>query len=222
MLPTNPKERKRIPVTLGVLAYFPRSIAALAALAREGNERHNPGEPLHWARAKSTDHLDCLGRHTLDALADVRHVQRDGYVVTLAMGREESGMLHAVEMAWRALAHLEECLDVRELGEGPGHEEPTPEEPTETALDIMRRTPPKCGVCGAPCGPRVRLAYGVKCCSTACASRAYHYSTDESRDVAPPEEPTAVEHPIPEEIPSPGVVPRCTQCGSKNPTMCGC
>ena len=45
-LPTDPKERKKIPIYSGVLKYFPDAIAAVAAVSFAGNEQHNPGEPL--------------------------------------------------------------------------------------------------------------------------------------------------------------------------------
>ena len=39
------------------------AVAALAEVARvskAGNDQHNPGQPLHWARDKSADHADCV------------------------------------------------------------------------------------------------------------------------------------------------------------------
>lgn len=66
MLPNDAKERKDIPLATGCFDYFPDALIALAELSRIGNEQHNPGEPLHWARDKSTDHPDCLLRHFID------------------------------------------------------------------------------------------------------------------------------------------------------------
>ncbi len=83
--------RKDEPVTTGVLDYFPLAIKALARLSKKGNDKHNPGEPLHWSREKSGDHADCIGRHLLDR----------GKV------DPESGELHDVALAWRALANLQ-------------------------------------------------------------------------------------------------------------------
>lgn len=90
-LPTDAAERKGLPVTTGVLDYFPDAIAYVAHVSKVGNDQHNPGQPLHWAKDKSTDHADCIGRHlmergTIDAADGVRH----------------SGKL-----AWRALALLQ-------------------------------------------------------------------------------------------------------------------
>ena len=50
MLPTKPDERKTYPIATGVLDYFPDAIAAVAYLSFRGNQQHNPGQPLHWAR----------------------------------------------------------------------------------------------------------------------------------------------------------------------------
>lgn len=80
-LPTDSQERKRIPVYTGCVAYFPDALAAVARLSFKGNEQHNPGQPLHWDRSKSGDHLDALVRHLLDGDWDA--------------------------VAWRALAHLQ-------------------------------------------------------------------------------------------------------------------
>ena len=89
------EERKNTPLYSGVLAYFPDALAAVAQLSKFGNDKHNPGQPLHWAKEKSKDHLDCIARHlagqgTLDP---------------------ESGFLHDVGLAWRALANLQTIID---------------------------------------------------------------------------------------------------------------
>jgi len=55
-----------------------------------GNEQHNPGEPLHWAREKSGDHHDCI----------VRHLMQAGEV-------DDDGVRHIVKAAWRACAAAE-------------------------------------------------------------------------------------------------------------------
>lgn len=65
-LPINAKSRKDIPLATGCFDYFPDALIALAELSRIGNDQHNPGQPLHWARDKSTDHADCLLRHFVD------------------------------------------------------------------------------------------------------------------------------------------------------------
>ena len=93
-LPTDAKARKAIPIGTGVLDYFPDALAAVAEVARAGNEQHNPGQPLHWARGKSMDQWDTLVRHGLER------------------GKIDSdGQRHSAKLAWRALALLQEELE---------------------------------------------------------------------------------------------------------------
>lgn len=65
-LPADAAARKAIPLCSGVLDYFPAALAEVAKCSHRGNEQHNPGEPLHWARGKSADHLDCAVRHIVE------------------------------------------------------------------------------------------------------------------------------------------------------------
>lgn len=64
--PEDSAERKTYPVHSGVMRYFPAALAKVAHHSYLGNEKHNPGEPLHWARGKSDDHLDAAGRHLIE------------------------------------------------------------------------------------------------------------------------------------------------------------
>ena len=66
LLPEDAAERKRIPLCSGVLDYFPSALAEVAKRSFFGNEQHNPGEPLHWSRGKSADHLDAAVRHIME------------------------------------------------------------------------------------------------------------------------------------------------------------
>lgn len=93
-LPTEGKERKKYPVASGVLDYFPDAIVALSKLSYVGNEQHNPGQPLHWARGKSTDEADTM----------IRHYLQRGTV-------DVDGIGHTVKMAWRAMAILQKELE---------------------------------------------------------------------------------------------------------------
>ena len=93
-LPTDAKARKAVPIFSGVLRYFPDAIAAVAACSQAGNDQHHPGEPLHWDRSKSTDDLDALTRHLVEA----------GTIDT-------DGIRHSAKVAWRALALLQRELD---------------------------------------------------------------------------------------------------------------
>ncbi len=91
-------ERKAVPLCSGVLDYFPDALLAVAALSKVGNDQHNPGEELHWARGKSGDECDALLRHVIDR----------GTV-------DSDGVRHSVKLAWRALANLQKELE-KELG----------------------------------------------------------------------------------------------------------
>lgn len=96
-LSTDSAERKRTPITTGVLDYFPLAIAEVAKCSFQGNEQHHKGELLHWDKTKSTDHADCIARH----LVDRSSVDTDG-------------VLHAAKLAWRALAFLETQLESKQ------------------------------------------------------------------------------------------------------------
>lgn len=93
-------DRKATPIFSGFLAYFPRAAAAVARLSKAGNDKHNPGGPLHWSKHKSPDHADCIVRHQIDA------------------GTEdpEDNHPHSAKVAWRALAQLEIELASQERG----------------------------------------------------------------------------------------------------------
>lgn len=89
-MPEDAKERKAIPIATGVLDYFPLALAEVAKCSKAGNDQHNPGQPLHWAKEKSTDHADCLIRHLIDRGTT-----------------DTDGVLHSAKVAWRALALLQ-------------------------------------------------------------------------------------------------------------------
>jgi hypothetical protein len=126
-LPTDAKARKNVPLARGLLDYFPDACAAVAELSRIGNEQHNPGEPMHWAREKSTDHADCIIRHTIDRGT-----------------RDADGVRHTTKAAWRALA-LDQLEAERERAEQ--FREPVQDEPETKPIDAIR-----CYLCGAEKG----------------------------------------------------------------------
>lgn len=97
MLPTDAAERKAIPIASGVLDYFPAALAEIAKVSKAGNDQHNPGEPMHWARGKSMDQADTIIRHFMDR----------GTV-------DSDGLRHSAKLAWRALALLQ--LEMEEAG----------------------------------------------------------------------------------------------------------
>lgn len=84
------KERKEYPVHSGLIKYFPKALMAVANCSVQGNKQHHKNKPLHWDRDKSSDHLDALTRHLIDA----------GEI-------DDDGIRHSTKVAWRALANLE-------------------------------------------------------------------------------------------------------------------
>ena len=89
-LPDSAAERKKYPIWRGAMRYFPDAIAYVSHVSWVGNEQHNPGEEMHWARGKSNDQEDCIARHLLQAGT-----------------MDDDGLLHTGKLAWRALALLQ-------------------------------------------------------------------------------------------------------------------
>jgi hypothetical protein len=100
-LPTDAAERKEYPIFTGVLMYFPDAIAAVARVSKVGNDQHNPGEPMHWAREKSTDQLNTSMRHQLD------HARGNRF-------DDDGKTRHLAKAIWRLLAELQ--LDIEREG----------------------------------------------------------------------------------------------------------
>lgn len=86
-------ERKQVAVSRGLFAYFPDALALVARHSVISNEKHNPGQPVHWSRGKSTDQEDCIARHSLSIAIDPNSL--------------DDGQPHIVCRAWRALAALQ-------------------------------------------------------------------------------------------------------------------
>lgn len=99
---TSAQTRKGYPVFTGVLMYFPDAIAALAFVSKLGNDQHNPGQPLHWAREKSTDQMDTASRHMMDhGVGDTK---------------DSDGAYHLAKAAWRLLAELQLTIEKERKG----------------------------------------------------------------------------------------------------------
>lgn len=97
VIDTDSATRKTYPMASGLLDYFPDALAEVAKVSYLGNQKHNPGEPLHHARGKSMDHADCIVRHL---------VGRGGF---------DGELRESAALAWRALALLQEELE-NEMG----------------------------------------------------------------------------------------------------------
>ncbi len=108
-LPTEDKARKELPLWTFLMEYFPDTFLAVANVSIVGNRQHNPGEPLHWAREKSTDQLNTAFRHMFDYGRGTK-VDTDG-------------QYHLAKAIWRLSAQLQ--LDIEAAaaeessGEGP-------------------------------------------------------------------------------------------------------
>ena len=77
------------------VSYFPDALVVAGRLCVASNEKHNPGEPVHWAKEKSNDHWGSWGRHT----SNLRTVD------------PESGMLHDISWLWRTCAINQTRID---------------------------------------------------------------------------------------------------------------
>ena len=88
-------QRKEYPITTGCFDYFRDALLLVSHVSYKGNLKHNPGEPLHWARNKSADEEDAIGRHLLGR-----------YDMDTEIGLEE-----AAQLAWRALAFLQKLAE---------------------------------------------------------------------------------------------------------------
>lgn len=102
--PEDAKGRKECPVASGCLDYFPDALVAVARVSFLGNEQHNAGQPLHWARGKSTDESDAL----------IRHFLQRGL-------KDSDGTRHSAKMAWRALALLQREIEAEKIKPDPGY-----------------------------------------------------------------------------------------------------
>lgn len=99
-LPLDSQERKSFPLYEGLLKYFPAALSKVAWVSKIGNDKHNPGEPMHHARGKSGDHADCILRHLVDMEEN--------------KGVDEHNIPQVAYIAWRALALCQEWLETNE------------------------------------------------------------------------------------------------------------
>ena len=90
------KKRKEFPVFSGVLKYFPDALMHISKCSLQGQNQHNPNKPLAWDRTKSSDDLDALTRHLLQA----------GEI-------DDDGILHSTKVAWRSLANLQKVKNLK-------------------------------------------------------------------------------------------------------------
>lgn len=104
-LPTDDKARKALPILTYLTEYFPDATLAEVAVSVAGNEQHNPGEPLHWAREKSKDQLNTAFRHLWD--------HKRGTV------KDIDGQYHLAKAIWRLKAELQLVIEAERSGAAP-------------------------------------------------------------------------------------------------------
>lgn len=102
-LPTDSAERKNYPMLSGLLNYFPAALAGAANTSKLGNDKHNPGEPLHHARGKSMDHGDCIIRHLMDT-----ENLKASFKAGNSSAKQSDILLEANQLVWRALAYSQQ------------------------------------------------------------------------------------------------------------------
>jgi hypothetical protein len=101
-LPTDSAARKEYPLLRGCLRYFPAALAGVARISKLGNDKHNPGEEMHHARGKSTDHGDCILRHLTDLEDLIAKKSRS------CLADNQQILDEVSSLAWRALALSQE------------------------------------------------------------------------------------------------------------------
>ena len=97
-LPEDSKGRAEWPLWDYQTGYFPDAWLAEVQVAWIGNQQHNPGEPMHWAREKSTDHMNKAARHQWDYGRGVK--------------KDVDGCWHLAKAIWRLKAQLQ--LDIEQ------------------------------------------------------------------------------------------------------------
>ena len=115
--PTDDKARKRAQAWTYLTEYFPDSFLAELEVAIAGNEQHNPGEPLHWAREKSTDQMNTAFRHMWDH--------------EMGTTRDVDGKYHLAKAIWRLKAELQLTIEAERQSmehDSPGWQNQTEDE----------------------------------------------------------------------------------------------
>lgn len=113
-IPTDDAERKRYQAWTFLTEYFPDSFLAVVEVAIAGNEQHNPGQPLHWARGKSKDQLNSGFKHLFEYGRGVK--------------KDTDGQYHLAKAIWRLSAQLQLDIEAERNApladqDGPGEED---------------------------------------------------------------------------------------------------
>jgi hypothetical protein len=97
-LPSDAQGREEWPIYDYQYGYFPDAYMAEVQVAWVGNKQHNPGERMHWARDKSTDHMNKAFRHIDDYARGNK--------------KDTDGTWHLAKAIWRLKARLQ--LDIEQ------------------------------------------------------------------------------------------------------------
>lgn len=144
-LPTDSTARKDIPLYSGCMMYFPAALAGVAKHSKLGNDKHNPGQPLHHSRGKSNDHADCIARHLMDIGDLLAVIERSTADAQYTAAEVEALLTEANANAWRALAlsqELHERFGGAPLAPRARIEAPTPPPVEPMSLDSTSTTLP--------------------------------------------------------------------------------
>jgi hypothetical protein len=95
-LPTDGKQREEFPLYTYHFDYFPDAFLEEVRVSWVGNQQHNPGEAMRWAREKSSDHMNKAFRHLWDYGRGVK--------------KDTDNTYHLAKVIWRLKARLQ--LDI--------------------------------------------------------------------------------------------------------------
>lgn len=96
-LPDDYHERKKWELWTFLTEYFPDAFLAVVDVAIKGNDQHNPGQPLHWARGKSADQKNTAIRHMWDH--------------RFSGPKDKDGAYHLAKAIWRLSAELQLVIE---------------------------------------------------------------------------------------------------------------
>jgi hypothetical protein len=118
-LPTDSNERKDVQLLAAFLRYIPAAAVRFAKHSKAGNDKHNPGEPIHHARGKSSDHQECILRHLMDLQDLDAAIMRRELAFDVHQNPEDAALLEAkfyeaTAMFWRAGVYLQELCEIHE------------------------------------------------------------------------------------------------------------
>ena len=128
-IPLLDKDRKAMPLWTFLMEYFPDTFLAVASVSIEGNKQHNPGEPLHWAREKSTDQMNTAFRHQFDYGRGVKI--------------DTDGQYHLAKAIWRLSAQLQLDIEADRSVDTRRESERLHQDAVESVRSVLAHASPK-------------------------------------------------------------------------------